>query len=413
MWRTFPGRGVQLSILLLAAERPAVQALVNVLTHQGHGVTVVTRPDEAVSAAAGYSLLMIDSVPPPATVRDLVTMLRASAVTAALPVLAVAHSDNLEETILLLEMGADEVIARPFNDQELLARVDALALHSQSTTSGGASRSIGATGRHHLVSVFSPKGGVGTTTVATNLAVLAAASRPNQVLLIDLDLAFGQVASHLNLQPKQTLLELSRDEAALHETDLFRTYVIHHVSGLNILASPPSPSFAGLITAEHVELVLARAAEAYEIVILDAGTALDNRLATIFSQSETVVVPVLPEIPALNSVHILLEQLADTGALAGRTVFVLNNAFARELLKRTDIEAALGSRISADLPYDPIVYLKAVNEGNPVVRSAPKSPPADKFRALALAVFGGALSPAPSAEAAAPKKEKRGIFGRR
>jgi pilus assembly protein CpaE len=221
------------------------------------------------------------------------------------------------------------------------------------------------------------------------------------------------VASHLNLQPRQTLLELSRDEAALHETDLFRTYAIHHESGLHILASPPSPSFAGLITAEHIELLLARARDAYGIVVLDAGTALDNRLATIFSQSETVVVPVLPEIPALNAVHILLEQLADTGALAGQTVFVLNNAFARELLKRSDIETALGNRITAELPYDPISYLKAVNEGNPVVRSAPKSPPALKLRALALAVFGSAISPAPAADADPQKKEKRGLFGRR
>jgi pilus assembly protein CpaE len=404
---------LQLSILLLAADRSAAQALGTALTQQGHGVTVVTRPDEAVTAAAGYSLLMIESVPHPATVRDVVTMLRASAVTAGLPVLAVAHSGNLDETISLLEMGADEVIAKPFNNQELLARVDALALHSQSSASGGPSHSIGALGRKRLVSVFSPKGGVGTTTVATNLALIAAEARPNQVLLIDLDLSFGQVTSHLNLQPKQTLLELSRDEAALHETDLFRTYAIQHASGLHILASPPSPSFAALITADHVELVLARAIEAYEIVVLDAGTALDNRLAMIFSQSETVVVPVLPEIPALNSVHILLEQLADTGALAGRTVFVLNNAFARDLLKRSDIETALGNKISAELPYDPFAYLKAVNEGNPVVRSAPKSPPADKLRALALTVFGAALSPAPAAEADAHKKEKRGLFGRR
>jgi pilus assembly protein CpaE len=404
---------VQLSILLLTAERSAVQALVTVLTHRGHGVTVVTRPDEAVTAAAGYSLLMIDSVPQPATVRDVVTMLRAAGATVGLPVLAVAHSGNLEETISLLEMGADEVIAKPFNDQELLARIDALALHSQSAASGGPGHSIGTMGRHHLVSVFSPKGGVGTTTVATNLALIAAEARPNQVLLIDLDLAFGQVTSHLNLQPKQTLLELSRDEAALHETDLFRTYAIQHASGLHVLASPPSPTFAALITAEHIELVLARAAEAYEIVVLDAGTALDNRLATIFSQSETVVVPVLPEIPALNSVHILLEQLADTGALAGRTVFVLNNAFARDLLKRADIETALGNKISAELPYDPFAYLKAVNEGNPVVRSAPKSPAAEKLRALALTVFGAAIATAPAADADAQKKEKRGLFGRR
>ena len=258
--------------------------------------------------------------------------------------------------------------------------------------------------------MFSPKGGVGTTTVATNLALIAAETHPGQVLLLDLDLSFGQVASHLNIQPRQTLLEVTRDEAALHEADLFRTYVIHQSGGLHVLAAPPSPSFTALITAEQVDLVLARALEAYEIVVVDAGTALDPRLATIFSRSDTVVVPVIPEIPALNSVHMLLDQLAETGGAGGQTVFVLNNTFARDLLKATDVETALGYKISADLPYDPIVYLKAVNEGIPVVRSAPKSAPAHKLRALAATVFGGSVRPAASD---APTKERRGRFGRR
>ncbi len=411
---SLPGRSVQLSILLLAIDKSSVQPLANALAGPGHSITVVIRPDEAVAAAAGYSLLIVDQVTPPATLGDVVTMLRAAEQTAIIPVLAIAQTTDLEERIRLLEFGADDVIARPFDLPELTARIDALALRSGSSATGaGANRGIGDEDRHRLVTVFSPKGGVGTTTVATNLALVAAEAHPNKVLLVDLDLSFGQVASHLNLQPKQSLLELARDDAALHDADLFRTYAIQHASGLHILAAPPSPWLAALVTADHVDLALARALEAYAIVVVDGGTALDRRLTAIFGLSESVVIPVLPEIPALNSVHILIDQLAETGGLGARTVFVLNNAFARDLLKRTDVETALGSKISAELPYDPIVYLKAVNEGNPVVRSAPKSVPADKLRALATIVFGAALLPQASGHADAAKKEKRGLFGRR
>jgi len=402
---------VQLSILLLAIDKASVQPLANALATPGHGVTVVTRPDEAVAAAAGYSLILVDRVTPPATIGDVITMLRAGEQTAQVPVLAVAQSTDLDERIGLLEAGADDVIAKPFDLPELLSRVDALALRSGSAASGPGA-SIGDEGRHRMVTVFSPKGGVGTTTVATNLALIAAEARHNKVLLIDLDLSFGQVASHLNLQPKQSLLELARDEAALHDADLFRTYAIHHSSGLHLLAAPPSPSFAALVTADHVDLALARALEAYEIVVVDAGTALDQRLTAIFSLSDAVVIPVLPEIPALNSVHILIDQLAETGELGVRTVFVLNNAFARDLLKRSDVETALGAKISAELPYDPIVYLKAVNEGSPVVKSAPKSLPAEKLRALATTIFGGALVPSSNSGDSA-KRDKKGRFGRR
>ncbi len=382
---------MQLSILLLSADRASVQALSGALTEAGHGVTVVPKPEDAAAAVAGYSLIMIDRLTEPTTVGDAIAMLRAASPTSEIPVLAIAQGGSLDERIALLEAGADDVIARPFDQPELLARIEALSLRTQRAQIGPGTTAIGDQSRHRLVTVFSPKGGVGTTTVATNIALVAAEALPNRVLLVDLDLSFGQVASHLNLLPKQTLLELTRDEAALRDTELFRTYVIHHASGLHILASPPSPTFAALITTEQVETAMARAVEAYDVVVVDAGTAVDQRLTMLFSQSEAVVVPVTPEIPALNAIHTLLDQLAETGAIGSRTLFVLNHMFSRDLLKTSDVETALGSKISADLPYDPIAYLKAVNEGVPVVRSPTRSPASDKMRALATTVFGSGL----------------------
>ena len=327
------------------------------------------------------------------------------------PVLAVAQTDDLEERIALLEANADDVITRPFDAAELAARVEALSLRSQRRTGPAAAgdASIGAGGRR-LVAVFSPKGGVGTTTVATNLALIAAERHPNQTLIIDLDLSFGQVASHLNLTPKQTILELARDTSALHDAELFRTYAIHHPGDLQVLAAPPGPGYASLITSDHIEQILARAGEAYEIVVIDAGTALDERVMSLFGRTDTTIIPVVPEIPGLNSVHVMLDQLSDIGALGGSSLFVLNNAFARDLLKRSDIEAALGAKIAAELPYDPMVYLRAVNEGVPVIRGAPKSIAAQKLRALADIVFGPDRIPPGGA---AENREKRGLFGRR
>ncbi|MEW6225015.1 MAG: AAA family ATPase [Chloroflexota bacterium] len=401
---------MQLSILLLAADRLAADALSVALARPGHGVTVVALPEELVLQAAGYSLIVLDEVPP-VTVAAIITELRGAEATATVPVLAVAGSDSLDQRIALLEAGADDIITKPFDQVELEARIEALSLRFQRSRGGTARQaaSIGDAQSRRVITVFSPKGGVGTTTVATNLALLAAERHPNAVLLIDFDLAFGQVASHLNLQPKQSLLELIRDDAALHEPELFRTYAVHHASGVHLLAAPPTPGFAASVTGEHVDLIIARALEAYQLVVVDAGTALDDRMLALFSRSDIVIVPVLPEIPALNAVHLLLDQLSETGAMGAATMFVLNNAFARQLLRRADIENALGAQITADLPYDPFVYLKAANEGVPVVRNAPKSPPAEHLRKLASIVFGGAGT----AVAAGPPKERKGLFGRR
>jgi pilus assembly protein CpaE len=402
---------VQLSILLLATDRTVADAITAALAGPGHGVTVVTTVADLIAAAPRYSLVVLDRVPADTTAAEVIGSLRASDGSGA-PILAITQTADIEERIALLEANADDVVSRPFDGGELTSRVESLALRAQRVAQRGGpgAHSIGDFGGRRVIAMFSPKGGVGTTTMATNLALIAAERHPNQTLLIDLDLSFGQVASHLNLTPKQSMLELARDTGALHDAELFRTYAIHHPGNLQIIAAPPGPGFSSLITSDHVELILARAVEAYEIVIIDAGTALDDRVMVVFGRSDTTIIPVLPEIPALNSVHAMLDQLSEIGALGGSTMFVLNNAFARDLLKPADIETALGSRIAAELPYDPIVYLRAVNEGVPVVRGSAKSLPAERLRALADLVFGPAGSGATSA---GESKHKRGRFGRR
>lgn len=398
---------MQLSILLLATDRAAAESLSSTLLRSGHGVTVVGRHEEVVQHAARYNLVIIDQVPSSTTVGALIADLRHDPATSVVPILAVAQSDNLEARIALLESGADDIITKPFDQVELEARVEALSLRFQRSQDGRVTSTapIGNPQARRTVTVYSPKGGMGTTTVATNLALIAAERHPNRVLIIDFDLSFGQVASHLNLRPRQTLLELIRDDAALREPELFRTYAVPHAGGVHLLAAPPAPGFASLFTGAHVELILARALEAYEVVVVDAGAALDERMLAIFSRSDVVIIPVLPEIPALNAVHLLLDQLTETGSVGATTMFVLNNAFERELLKRPDIESALGAKVTADLPYDPLVYLRAVNEGDPVVRSARKTAPAERLRDLAEIVFG-------TVGDASAQKPRKGLFGR-
>ena len=397
---------MQLSILLLASDRVAADTLSTALARPGHGVTAAAKVDDIARQAVGYSMIVIDQVPASTTVAEVIAALRAEPSTALIPVLAVAQSDNLEQRIALLEAGADDVITKPFDQVELEARVEAVSLRFQrSQGAAPAPASSGDAQSRRVITVFSPKGGVGTTTVATNLALLAAEQHPNKVLLVDFDLSFGQVATHLNLRPKQTLVELTRDEAALGDAELFRTYAVHHPGGVQVIAAPPAPGFASLITADHFERILTRALDAYEVVVIDGGATLDDRMLALFSRSDVVIVPVLPEIPALNAVHALLDQLTETGSMGATAMFVLNNAFARDLLKRADVESALGARLSADLPYDPFIYLKAVNEGVPVVRSAPRSAPAEHLRRLAGLVFGT------GERATVPAREKRGLFG--
>jgi MinD-like ATPase involved in chromosome partitioning or flagellar assembly len=254
-----------------------------------------------------------------------------------------------------------------------------------------ATASIGDPNARRVITVFSPKGGVGTTTIATNLAVLAAERHTKSTLLIDLDLSFGQVASHLNLQPKQGLLELVRDESALREAELFRTYAA---------GAPERPAGDRRARRRRASRRWSRPStwsssspgrsRPTRSSSSTPGATRDERMLAIFARSDTVVVPVVPEIPALNAVHCLLDQLSETGALGGQTLFVLNNVFARTCCGGATSRPRSARRSAATCPYDPLAYLRAANEGIPVVSSSPKSPCRAKFRELADAVLGKA-----------------------
>jgi pilus assembly protein CpaE len=397
------------TILLLDANAADADLIGGILTGVGYSVTTLPDADEAFGRIADHQLVVLDIIAGPKSATEVCAEIRATPSMASIPVLCVCQSDDVEERIRFLEAGADDVVAKPFDARELEARVEALLLRFQRSKDLAAVVSpdgVTMTTPRRMVAVYSPKGGVGTTTIDTNVAVIAAATRPGRVALVDLDLQFGSVATHLNLEAKQTLADVARDSAALREPELLRSYTVKHSSGLHVICGPPTPELAELVTTEAVEQLLGTLHDAYDQVVIDAGSILDERTMLVLEAAETVILPVHPEIAALKAMHTLLDYLNEAGAVGAKALFVLNNAFAREILKMRDIEAALGTRIATELPYDPFLYLKAINEGVPIVLGASRSPAAERLIKLAGSAFGQDGVTAPS-----PVTEHRGLFG--
>ncbi len=401
------------TILLLESDPEAGEAISTILTHAGYTVTLTTDPDEAFAKAAENQLVIIDIASGPRSAVEICREIRATPSMSAIPVMCVSATDEVEERIHFLEAGADDVMARPFDAREMEARVEALLLRFQ--RSKDLAPIISADGltlsrARRTVAVYSPKGGVGTTTVATNIAIAAAAHRPDRVILVDFALQFGGVAVLLDLDPKQTIADAVRDEAPLTEPELLRTYAMRHDSGLHVLAAPAAPETAEIITPQHVAQILKTLLEGYDLIVIDAGSTLDERVLTIFEAAESVLLPITPEIGALKSMHALLEYLGEAGTIGLKSTFVLNNLFARDILKLRDVESFLGAKMAVELPYDSFLYLKAVNEGVPIVTGAPRSIAAERLAKLSSVAFGeGGYQVPVSTEA----KKSGGLFRRR
>jgi pilus assembly protein CpaE len=397
------------AILLLGADPAAADAIRSVLASAGYPVSLVTDADAAFRGAAAHQLVIIDAADADRSPIDVCREIRGTPALAAIPILCISQSDDVEERIRFLEAGADDVVRRPFDARELEARVEALLLRfhrSRDLTPNVAGATVLEKPKRIAV-VFSPKGGVGTTTVAVNVAVATALDRPDRVAIADLDLQFGQVATHLNLTAKQTLADLVRDELSLREPELLRTYATRHESGLRVYAAPTSPDLAETISAAHVERFLESASIAYDHLVVDAGSTLDERVMVVLERADVVVLPVYPEMSALKAMASLVEYLGEAGSTGSKVMFVLNGMFAREVLKLRDVESALGARVAAELPYDAFLYLKSVNEGIPVVTGAPRSLPAQRLTRLAGAIFG----PSRMDDEPNSKEKKGGLFG--
>ena len=401
------------TIRILLVTNVGDASVADALAGDGHEMTAVADVPAAIDVPGPHDVVVLDLAGAIDAAVAASGAIRSSAQLAGLPIICVSPTDEVEDRIRLLEAGVDDVIARPFDPRELDARTEALALRVQRTrdiAAGGVPvAQVRDAAQRRVIAVYSPKGGVGTTTVAVNVATWLAMHSGLSIAILDFDFQFGQVATHLNMTTRMTVTDLVRDEVAQHDVPLFRATLDRHSSGLMVLAAPNTPEDAGVITEAGVISMLAIATQAFEVVVVDAGSALDRRSETILTRATDLVIVVTPEFPALKAVHALLELLASSGEGIGETSYVLNSIFARELLRLRDIEDALGTKIALTLPYDAFAFLKSVNEGVPVVEGSPRTAAAAAFGRLAT-LLGGLHT-----EGAVAQRKARGLgamFGR-
>lgn len=381
------------------------------LSGAGYQITSVATAPAAVATLgdAPIDLVIAEGLP----ILGAIGALRTAADTSPTPVLVLAPPGDVESRIAFLEAGADDVISTTFAPRELEGRVEALLIRY------GRLRPIAERGAAagDIVAFFSPKGGVGTTTLAVNTAVLLAGGGAAtaqhagaRVLLVDLDLQFGQVATHLNLSPRYDIGVLANDDQALGDPEQARTYLTAHSSGVQVLAAPTNPDVDARITVDHLDRALSVLRPSFDHVVVDMGSRLDPRALAVLEQAETHVFVIFPEIAALRATSLALGFLAETAMLRAKTHFVVNHIFPKELLKTRDVENLLRARPAAEIPYTEVDMIRAANEGVPVVLSRPTSPAAQSLQRLAQTILG--IDTGAPADAA-KHEGRRGLFGRR
>ena len=249
----------------------------------------------------------------------------------------------------------------------------------------GASVSALGLAQGKIVTVYSPKGGTGCTTLAVNLA-LTLHNEDTRAVLVDANLQFGDVAIFVNEQGKNTILDLAPRVDELDPDIVEEIMIKHEPSGIHILAAPQRPEMAEKVTADQFGKVLNYLRRIYAYVVVDTTPILTDITLSAIDASDTIVLITTQDIPAIKNARLFLDLLQTMGIERERIVFTMNRFDKRIAITPERVGENLKQEIKAVIPLDERVVIPAVNRGVPFMLDNKSQPAARGVFGLAEAV---------------------------
>ncbi|GAB4116522.1 MAG: AAA family ATPase [Roseiflexaceae bacterium] len=302
--------------------------------------------------------------------------------------IAIVDRVDLATMRRLVAVGARDIISRPVAYTDLLtglrATVDTDRERRSLTQLGDSSNHRG---RGKLIVTTSPKGGVGTTTIATNLAVGLRQISNARVAIADFGLQFGDVGVLMNIWARNTMQDLFERPDDIDDA-MLAGVLQPHTSGVQVLLAPNSPEAAAELDRRTLNLILDRLIERYAYVVCDTWSFLDEITETILSRADEALIVSTPEVPALKNTRSFLDHLEQNKLVRGRTTLVLNRFPSVNGISLEDVKKHLRHDVGANIPSEGKFVTHSVNRGIPVVTSHPQSWVGQSFLKLAAYVTG-------------------------
>jgi pilus assembly protein CpaE len=327
----------QMNLLACVDNLPA---LIDIVTEKHPGVVLVDLTDAASEPAAAVRAVLAASP-------ESCVIVTGADVTPVLISRAVSS-------------GARGFILRPFTPEELASTIrDA---YGNLTELRRLQRGDFATGRRRgsIIAVYSPKGGVGCTTIATNLSVALATRSKLPVALIDLDLQFGDVGVSLDLRSANSVIDL-----VTHEDEIDAAFIddvfVRHESGVRALVSPEQVGSAETADPERIVRAIEALRDHFSFIVCDLWSSLDDLSLGILRAADHIALVTTPEVPSLKNIRRVIG--ATTLLSDERTRIVLNRHPGKVGVSLADVERNLGRRVAATIPSEGVGVTDAINQG--------------------------------------------------
>jgi pilus assembly protein CpaE len=356
-----------ISVVIIDSDTDSINSIVKSIKNLGNDVSL---EGTATSFESGYEL--IHRKRPMAVIMEVAEDISLSIqhicqILSKFPQISIfaTSSDKSSETILkVMRAGATEYLLRPVSETDLTFALQKLGRLWLIKTSP--EERVG-----NVISVFSPKGGVGVTTLSINLATAIHEATTKPTILIDLDLNAGDVTTFLNMKTSYTISDVTTNISRLDKSFL-QGVIQKHSSGISVLAEPKKVEEGISISVGEIKKVLALLKTMYDYIIIDTETLLDRTMAAI-ETSDMILLVFVMSLPSITNIQRYLKYFDRQGLGSDKIKLVANRYLKKGDIKTEDAEKALNHKIYWSIPNEYDTAISCLNKGVPLTIGAPKS----------------------------------------